>query len=159
MGAEIFLYSAWDAYCERLPLLKERGRIDPVTKADPMHLGRSLWHLASVVDSNATDEERMVGNGYFRCGDDLLSAMGLSWSNTVAPMLDEREFLPVSRAAELLELIENHPLTDERPVSGLTTKANALHRQRELLMTLLRRSIELREPLEVIVFEGGPPNA
>jgi len=35
----------------------------------------------------------------------------------------------------------------------------ALSRQRELLMTLLRRSIELREPLEVIVFEGGPPNA
>jgi hypothetical protein len=159
MGVEIFLYSAWDAYCERLPLLKEQGRVDPMTKVDPMHLGRSLWHLASVVDSNATDEERMVGNGYFRCADDLLWAVGLSWSNTVAQMLDEKEFLPVSRAAELLALIESHPLTNERLASGLTAKANALRRQRELLMTLLRRSIELREPLEVIVFEGGPPNA
>ena len=62
MGAEIFLHSAWDSYCERLPLLKEQGRVDPMTKVDPMHLGRSLWHLASVVDSNAADEERMVGN-------------------------------------------------------------------------------------------------
>ena len=157
MGAEIFLHSAWDGYCERLPLLKEQGRVDPMTKVDPMHLGRELWHLASVVDSNAADEERMVGNGYFRCGDDLMSAMGLSWSNTVGPMLDDKGFLPVSRAAELLALIESRPLPNERLASRLTTKV--LSRQRELLMTLLRKSIELREALEVIVFEGGPPNA
>src|SRR5690242_10205659 len=154
MGTEIFLHSAWDAYCERLPLRKEQGRVDPVTKADPMHLGRDVWHLGSVVDSIADAEERLVGNGYFRCGDDLMSAMGLSWSNTVAPLLDEQEFLPVWRAAELLALIESRPLPNERLASGLTTKA--LSRQRELLMTLLRKSIELREPLEVIVFEGGP---
>jgi len=159
MGAEIFLHSAWDAYCERLPLLKEQGRVDPITQADPIHLGRGVWHLASVADSIAMDEERMVGNGYFRCADDLLWAMGLSWSNTVAPMLDEKEFLPVSRAAELLALVESHPLTNERLASGLAINANALRRQRELLLSLLRRSIELREPLEVIVFEGGPPNA
>ena len=159
MGAEIFLHSAWDAYCERLPLLKEQGRVDPITQADPIHLGRGVWHLASVADSIAMDEERMVGNGYFRCADDLLWAMSLSWSNTVAPMLDEKEFLPVSRAAELLAVVESHPLRNEGLASGLTTNANALRRQRELPMTLLRRSIELREPLEVIVFEGGPPNA
>ena len=121
MGTEIFLHSAWDAYCERLPLRKEQGRVDPVTKADPMHLGRDVWHLESVVDSIGTAEERMVGNGYFRCGDDLLWEIGLSWSNTVAPMLDEKEFLPVSRAAELLALIESHPLTNEGLASG--TKA------------------------------------
>jgi len=159
MGAEIFLYSAWDAYCERLPLLKEQGRVDPITRADPIHLGKGVWHLASVADSIAMDEERMVGNGYFRCADDLLWAMGLSWSNTVGPMLDEKEFLPVSRAAELLALVESHPLTNERLASGLAINANALRRQRELLVSLLRRSIEVREPLEVIVFEGGPPNA
>jgi hypothetical protein len=157
MGAEIFLHSAWDAYCERLPLLKEQGRVDPITQADPIHLGRGVWHLASVADSIAMDEERMVGNGYFRCADDLLWAMGLSWSNTVGPMLDEKEFLPVSRAAELLALVESHPLTNERLASGLAINANALRRQRELLVSLLRRSIEVREPL--IVFEGGPPNA
>jgi len=67
-----------------------------------------------------TAEERMVDNGYFRCRDDLLSAMGLSWSNPVAPMLDEREFLPVSRVAELLALIESHPLTNEGLASGLS---------------------------------------
>jgi len=159
MGAEIFLHSAWDAYCERLPLLKEQGRVDPITQADPIHLGRGVWHLASVADSIAMDEERMVGNGYFRCADDLLWAMGLSWSNTVGPMLDEKECLPVSRAAELLALVESHPLTNERLASGLAINANALRRQRELLVSLLRRSIEVREPLEVIVFEGGPPNA
>jgi hypothetical protein len=159
MGAEIFLHSAWDAYCERLPLLKEQGRVGPITKADPIHLGRGVWHLASVADSIAMDEERMVGNGYFRCADDLLWAMDLSWSKTVAPMLDEKEFLPLSRAAELLALVESHPLTNERLASGLAINANALRRQRELLVSLLRRSIELREPLEVIVFEGGPPNA
>jgi hypothetical protein len=53
MGAEIFLYSAWDAYCERLALPKERGRVDPMTKVDPMHLGRGVWHLASVADGIA----------------------------------------------------------------------------------------------------------
>ena len=99
----------------------------------------------------------MVGNGYFRCADDLLWAMGLSWSNTVGPMLDDKGFLPVSRAAVLLALIESRPLPNERLASRLTTKV--LSRQRELLMTLLRKSIELREALEVIVFEGGPPNA
>ena len=155
MGAEIFLHSAWDAYCERLPSFKERGRVDPTTKAD-LHLGRDLWHLASVADSIAAAEQRMVGDGYFRCGDDLLWEIGLSWSNTVAPLLDEKEFLPVSRAAELLALIESRPLPNERLASGLTTKALS---QRELLITLLRRSIELSEPLEAIVFEGGPPNA
>jgi len=156
MGAEIFLHSAWDAYCERLPSFKERGRVDPTTKAD-LHLGRDLWHLASVADSIAAAEQRMVGDGYFRCGDDLLWEIGLSWSNTVAPMLDDKEFLPVSRAAELLAMIESCPLPNEPLASGLTTKANVF--RRELLMALLRRSIELGEPLEVIVFEGGPPNA
>src|SRR4029078_10090910 len=47
MGAEIVLHSAWDAYCERLALPKERGRVDPMTKVDPMHLGRGVWHRAS----------------------------------------------------------------------------------------------------------------
>jgi hypothetical protein len=70
-----------------------------------------------------------------------------------------KSFSPVSRAAELLALVESHPLTNERLASGLAINANALRRQRELLVSLLRRSIEVREPLEVIVFEGGPPNA
>src|SRR5690349_17818359 len=116
MGAENLPPQRMDTYCERLPLLKEQSRVDLMTKVNQMHLGRDLWHLASVVDSNATDEERMVGNGYFRCADDLLWAMGLSWSNTVAPMLDENEFLPLSRAAELLAVIESRPRSEERRV-------------------------------------------
>jgi hypothetical protein len=35
-------------------------------------------------------------------------------------MLDEKEFLPVSRVAELLALIESHPLTNEGLASGLS---------------------------------------
>ena len=111
MGAEIFLHSAWDAYCKRLPLRKERGWVDPMAKADPMHLGRDVWHLGSVVDSIADAEERLVGNGYFRCGDDLMSAMGLSWSNTVAPLLDEQEFLSPYGIRALSQIHQEQPYT------------------------------------------------
>jgi hypothetical protein len=56
---------------------------------------------------------------YFRNSyndEDVMRAMGLSWWGTVLPMLydvEQRTWLPVQRARELLALIEARPLTDE----------------------------------------------
>ena len=45
---------------------------------------------------------------------DVMWAMGLSWWGTVGLMLDPNGRLPVQRARELLALIEERPLTEER---------------------------------------------
>lgn len=45
---------------------------------------------------------------------DVMWAMGLSWWGTVGLMLDRNRRLPVQRARELLALLEERPLTDQR---------------------------------------------
>jgi hypothetical protein len=55
--------------------------------------------------------------GYFRNSynaGDIMWAMGLSWPETVLPLLDDESDLPIPRARELIELIEARPLTRER---------------------------------------------
>src|SRR5713101_2881689 len=55
--------------------------------------------------------------GYFRNtynAGDIMWAMGLSWPETVLPLLDDNRDLPIPRARELIELIEARPLTRER---------------------------------------------
>jgi hypothetical protein len=122
---------------------------------------------------------------------DVMWAMGLSWRDTVRPILDADGRLPVQRARELLALIEEHPLTDpwltehyvqrvgtggnEPPTAelvavsdwevpeGMRTQlrlppglrlgppidvwAEFLQKRRDELIAILRKSIELDEPL------------
>jgi hypothetical protein len=58
-----------------------------------------------------------ASGGYFRNGynsGDVMWAMGLSWRDTVGPMLNSERRLPIARAKELLDLIDARPLTTER---------------------------------------------
>jgi hypothetical protein len=166
---------------------------------EPFYENHEAPPVASATDAeNAFDWLRSSG-GYFRNGynaGDIMSAMGLSWPDTVIPMLDsvaiadgvtERQ-LPIERARELLAMIEDRPLTKERltahyfenmcngveqhpltgPLMKLANEARAeatgedsaklappdfdylaafLRKRREALLVILRKSIDLGEPL------------
>ena len=180
MGVDIYLKSVFD------PFIKE------YEKRPAPDAGRHL-NAASIADGAIDwiyDDYRASG-GYFRNGynsGDVMWAMGLSWSDTVRPMLDAENRLPIERARELLAMIEARPLIRERlarhfhenmtggidqhPVTGRTTTAllqaaaaggggvaigpeppdfEALAafvtKRREELLAILRKSIELNEPL------------
>ena len=131
------------------------------------------------------DEWRASG-GYFRNGynsGDVMFAMGLSWPETVGPMLDGA-LLPVERARELISMIEQRPLTRERvgahifenmtdgvdvnpfqrmmdqvaaeaaglepqkkPPPNVDELFGFLNKRRDELLSILRKSVELGEPL------------
>jgi len=169
MGVDIYLKSISD------PFIKE------YVKRPAPNAGR---------DPFAIYDDYRASGGYFRDGynsGDVMSAMGLSWSDTVTPMLDAENRLPIERARELLAMIEARPLTRERlarhfqnmtdgidqhPVTGhimtaLRQRATAgdggaaigpelpdfealaafVTKRREELLAILRKSIELNEPL------------
>jgi hypothetical protein len=125
-----------------------------------------------------------ASGGYFRNGynaGDVMWAMGLSWPDTVMPMLDADDRLPIERARELLAMIEARPLTREvigrhylenmtngreqhpttGPIAWIVDGAEAanklppdfdricqfLQQKREDLLAILRKSIEMNEPL------------
>jgi hypothetical protein len=169
MSVEIYLNSIWKPWFEAF---KARGEIDAIVRAhadDPMHA------LGCVNDAYRSTGAYFVN--YYNAGD-VMWAMGLSWHETVAPMLDTEQRLSVDRARELLAMVEARPLTREvvarhifenmtdgvRPMQEmdlmlvvgepLPTKppdldyAHAyLSKRRDGLLTLLRKSIELDEPL------------
>jgi hypothetical protein len=128
-----------------------------------------------------------AGGSYFRNGrnvGDVMWAMGLSWEDTVGPMLDESEHLPVERARELVSVIEARPFTkeyltrfylehmtgdtDPHPLQRAAQRllfghvpaitmvsfevwAPTVQRKREMLLAILNKSIELNEPLLVLL--------
>jgi hypothetical protein len=104
-------------------------------------------------------------DGYYRDSYNpsaFLWLIGLSWWSDVTPMLEEG-YLPIAKAQELLDMIERRPVTLERvtahlralnendKVGGINGKpADWLKRwqqDKQDLCTLLRKSIELNEPL------------
>jgi hypothetical protein len=98
MGVDIYLGSVWD------PFIEEYDK-RPVSKTGD----------AATAVNRLYDDFRASG-GYFRnaynCSD-CMWVMGLSWFETVRPMLDKNGCLPVERARELLDLVEERPLTRE----------------------------------------------
>jgi hypothetical protein len=117
-----------------------------------------------------------ASGGYFRNafnGSDVMQAIGLSW-DTVFEMLDAERRLPVERARKLIDMIEARPLdrrqyachlmnygngplqkmTDEAmgkpsPLPDLDLAFAFVSERREQLLAILRKSIELNEPLVV----------
>jgi hypothetical protein len=179
MGADIYLRSIWKPFLEKLELSPAPAPSAFESEAD-----------VEAFMSGRYDEMRASG-GYFRNGynaGDVMWAMGLSWQDTVKPMLDRGCHLPMPRARELIEMIEARPLTrdgvgahvyehmtagvEPHPTTGpfvqMAHEAIAeaqgvkpreklppdfdrlfgfLNTRREELLTLLRKSIELDEPL------------
>jgi hypothetical protein len=126
------------------------------------------------LDTALYDSFRASG-GYFRNGynaGDVMWAMGLSWSRDVGKMLDANRQLPIDRVQELIAKIEARPLTREvvarhifehmsdgcchHPISGfgghgpppdLDEMSTLLRKRRDELLIILRKSVELGEPL------------
>jgi hypothetical protein len=93
MGADLYLNSVWQS-----GWAKNRERVLDAPDCDAI-------------------SEMVASGGYFRNtynSGDVMWAMGLSWHDTVGAMLDAEDYLPVERAREVLAMIEDRPLTDER---------------------------------------------
>jgi hypothetical protein len=103
MGADICLESIHRPFEEKLIQQMNEGRFPP--KDCPPHKQPEILYRAL-----------QSSGGYFRNGynnGDVMWAMGLSWWNTVRPMLDEQGYLSIAKAKELVALIENRPFTKE----------------------------------------------
>jgi hypothetical protein len=108
MGADIYLESVWDPWFAAFEAT-EKARAKALA-AD----WKTADDIRRAVD-RLYDAYRSSG-GYFRNGynsGDVMWAMGLSWTETVRPMLDAKERLPVGRARELVAMMEARPLTRE----------------------------------------------
>jgi hypothetical protein len=129
MGADLYLESIWNPFVDDLQKRGLSARARQLAEDDP---------VAAV--NSAYDEFRSSG-AYFRCAYnefDIMWAMGASWGNVVGSKLDEDGTLPVERARELVEIIEDRPLTkavlarhylenvtthgSEHPINGWLTK-------------------------------------
>jgi len=170
LGADIYLESIFTPFAEALE--REPRRV--------------LRPGESMTDASTRFYDRLRGSGgYFRNGynsGDVMHAMGLSWG-IVGNMLDDRKYLPVERARELIALIEARPLTRDQAiavmlgdVSGQARCAGKLIEvfsdkmpqskqyqppataeidrglafliaRRDELLAILRKSVELNEPL------------
>jgi hypothetical protein len=110
------------------------------------------------------------GAGYYRDPYNpsaFLWLIGLSWWRDIGPMLDDHGYLPIAKAQEFLAKVEAEPITLERVIAHLD-EINAEAKKRgfgqglegdpkgwfkrwakdsEDLQALLRKSIELNEPL------------
>jgi len=104
MGADIYLQSVWK------PFEEKQSQMPP-----PLPSAFESEADFAGFTSDYFDEMRASG-GYFRNGynaGDIMWALGLSWQDTVSPMLDQG-YLPIARARELIAMIEARPLTRER---------------------------------------------
>jgi hypothetical protein len=171
MGADIYLQSIFK------PFMK---------KFSGIHFDPETDHPEDFM--NAHFDALRSSGGYFRNGynhGDVMYAMGLSWHDTVSPMLNKRGRLPVARARKLLAMIEARPISREHVVvlmtagddphpgvtqllrmvdevakeTGVAVETSVekpldidhvhgfLNTRRDQLLVILRKSIELNEPL------------
>jgi hypothetical protein len=169
MGVDIYLNSIWEPWVDtrgQTSLSRHRGKAK--TPDDFIRMSEELFDKARASGG-------YFRNAY-NTGD-VMWAMGLSWRNDVGKMLDSKRRLPIDQARALIAKIEARPLTRERvarhifeqmtdrvvvhPVAGgiadLTGAAPSpaeveglfafLGKRRDGLLTILRKSVALGEPL------------
>src|SRR5258708_6958470 len=96
----------------------------------------------------------MATGGYYRqpynCSG-LLPVLGLSWDDDIFPMLDHKRMLPIDGARHFLTALECRPISPSDVEDAGDPVEMTAHwtKRREILMALLRRSIETNEPLHV----------
>jgi hypothetical protein len=167
MGVDIYLNSVWEPWFAEFEA-KDKGEeiLGHITSSD--EATRAINELFEVYRSSG---------GYFRNaynGTDVMVAMGLSW-DTVSPLLDAEQRLPIERARELLAMILARPIEREQFARHLASYGNgpvqrfmdeAIGRpppvawkfdldemltfvceRRAQLIAILRKSIALDEPL------------
>jgi hypothetical protein len=167
MGVDIYLNSIWNPWVDthQQDLLDHHGS-DAETVEDFIH---DLHRI-----SEEFFEKARSSGGYFRNGynsGDVMWAMGLSWRDDVGKMLDSEGRLPIDHARDLIAKIEARPLTRERVAQhifehlsdgsvtyrtgfteygappDLDEMSGFLCKRRDELLVILRKSIELGEPL------------
>ena len=156
MGADIYLSSIADRARHMYePLFNDAVKRRNLAKTEGL---KAEWqHKVEKYHDAMFPEE-----GYFRDSYNATSVfqvMDLSWWQLGDEMLDETAHLPVDKARELLALIEQRPISYETVTAHC--EQNKLHEskqsidewfkyfvaKRERFMALLRKSIELNEPL------------
>jgi hypothetical protein len=156
MGADIYLSSISDrARNMYQPLFDDAVKRRDLAKTEGM---KAEWQVKveKYHDAMYPDE------GYFRDSynpSSVFQVMDLSWWELGDKLLDDTYHLPIDKAKELLELIELRPISYERVTAHY--EQHDLHEskesidewfkyfvaKRERFMSLLRKSIELNEPL------------
>ena len=148
MGADIYLESEFKPNQTRWQPLFEAAvkKRDSAPKAEQEELQRDVSDAYS----------HLYEVGYFRDSYNsygLFAQMKLSWWRDVVPMLDDNGYLPVAAAEKLTAMVEAEPLVldsaeaaaklqNDPPPSMADYEAH-----RDELLKILRRSIELNEPL------------
>ena len=137
------------------PLFDDALKRRELAKTEGM---KAEWHAKVEKYFDAMHPE----DGYFRDSYNATSVfqvMGLSWWELGDELLDESSHLPVDKAKVLLAMIEQRPISYETVTAHY--EQHKLHEskqsidewykyftaKREQFMALLRRSIELNEPL------------
>jgi hypothetical protein len=156
MGADITLPSISNrARSMYEPLFNDAGKRRDRAKTEGM---RAEWQAKVEKYLDAMHPE----DGYFRDSynpSSVFQVMDLSWWELGDKLLDESDHLPVDKAKDLLALIEQRPISYEAVTAHY--EQNNLHEskqsidewykffvaKRERFMALLRKSIELDEPL------------
>jgi hypothetical protein len=156
MGADIYLNSIADrARNMYKPLFDDAVKRRDLAKTEGM---KAEWQAKVEKYFDAMHPE----DGYFRDSynaSSVFQVMDLSWWELGDKLLDETAHLPVDKAKELLAMIEQRPISYERVTAHY--EQHDLHEskqsidewfkyfvtKREKFMALLRKSIELNEPL------------
>jgi hypothetical protein len=155
-NADIYLSSITDrARSMYQPLFDDAVKRRKLAKTEGM---KAEWQAKVEKYCDAMHPE----DGYFRDSYNATSVfqvMDLSWWELGDRLLDETDHLPIEQAKELLAMIELRPIVYERVTTHY--EQNKLHEskqsidewfkyfvaKREKFMALLRKSIELNEPL------------
>jgi hypothetical protein len=157
MGADIYLNSEYEPHLKQWQPIFEAA----VSKRDGLPRDSEQAREAQKeVDAAFT---HMRSRGYFRDaynGGNLASLIGFSWWQDVVPMLDDG-FLPIPKAHEFIAMLEAKPVTAEAVKARLERWRLEGHTSQDpfeewlkgyqgdhaRLIALLKRSIELNEPL------------
>jgi hypothetical protein len=111
MGADIYLDSVLKKHKRDLNKLKKRIE----TELEKPGAARALWREHGIAPQDIMWSAMRSTGGYLRNGytvnADVMFAMGLDWHGTVLPMLDDKSYLPIAKARELLDLIAARPIT------------------------------------------------
>lgn len=159
MGADIYLRSIFEPVKKKY----EPKFNAAVRKRDALPDGparrKAQEAVSKAYDAMYPDE------GYFRDSYNASSLSGLldfSWWQDIVPMLDKEGNLPISKAKKFIRLLESKPVTMELVMKrfdeekgrggGYTDPPEEWLKhwteKRERLIAMLKRSIELNEPLD-----------
>ena len=165
MGADVYLKNLHnEVKAEYGPLFTEAVRKrDAVIVQKERSLGYRVGiddpDIAPLQEEVSKYFDLMNSEGYFRDSynnSSLLWTLGLSWWQDVTPMLNKKGEMSITKTKQFLKMIEDRPVTMEIVVKQLAELESLdsaedwfayWKEKRENLIELLKKSIELKEPM------------